>query len=150
MFLMIYSISWSNFSVWLLLLLELLENMCMIIVSLSGFVVINFEINIIFLIKPFSCMTKRSRQKFQCLQNKNNFQSEIKRFFFPFSKGSTCRKFSQTRQCNFKTKNSQQTVQLTPIFKKSWITYLFCFNLVHVGTIRTYQSRSFHQLSTSL
>ena len=32
--------------------------------------VINFEINLIFLTKPFICMTKKSGQNFKCLANK--------------------------------------------------------------------------------
>ena len=53
MFLILYSINWPNFSVWLPLLHEILSNMCITIVCQSGCDVIKFEINIIFLIKPF-------------------------------------------------------------------------------------------------
>ena len=35
--------------------------------------VIKFEINIIFLIKPFFYMTKKSRQKFKDLENEKTF-----------------------------------------------------------------------------
>ena len=35
--------------------------------------VMNFEINLIFLIKPFFCMTKMSRQKFKYLEKKQSF-----------------------------------------------------------------------------
>ena len=40
------------------------------IVCFSGFNVISFEINLIFLMKLFLCMTKTSRQKFKYLENK--------------------------------------------------------------------------------
>ena len=35
--------------------------------------VINFEINLIFLIKPFFYMTKKSRQKLKYLENDKSF-----------------------------------------------------------------------------
>ena len=45
------SINWSNFMVWLFLLCELLGNMCIGIVGKPGCDVMNFEVNLIFLIK---------------------------------------------------------------------------------------------------
>ena len=50
MFLMLYSINWSNFIAWLPLLVEILGNMCIATVRYPGCDVIHFEINIIFLI----------------------------------------------------------------------------------------------------
>ena len=35
--------------------------------------VTKFEINLFFLIKPFFCMNKKSRQKFKYLENEKNF-----------------------------------------------------------------------------
>ena len=53
-FLLLYSIIfWPNFISWLSLLYEILGNMCIAIGFLPGCDVINFEINLIFLIKPF-------------------------------------------------------------------------------------------------
>ena len=61
-FLMLYSINWPNFIIWLfLLLLEILINMCIAIVCEPGCNVINFEINLIFLIQSFFYMTPKSR-----------------------------------------------------------------------------------------
>ena len=51
-FLMLYSINWSNFIVWLPLLLQILGNMCIAIVCQPGCDVMNFKINMIFVIKP--------------------------------------------------------------------------------------------------
>ena len=48
-------------------------NMCIATVCYSGCDVINFKINIIFLVKPFSYMTKQSKQKFKYLENKKGF-----------------------------------------------------------------------------
>ena len=50
-FLLLYSITLPSFIVWLLC--EILGNMCIAIASEPGCDVINFEINLIFLIKPF-------------------------------------------------------------------------------------------------
>ena len=43
--------------------------------------VINFEINLIFRIKSFFYMTKKSRQKLKYLQNKKSFQVNMKSIF---------------------------------------------------------------------
>ena len=43
------------------------------IVCFPGCDVINFEINLIFLIKPFFYMTKKSRQKFKYFENGKSF-----------------------------------------------------------------------------
>ena len=47
----------------------------------------NFEINLIFLIKPFINITEHSRQKFKCLVNQKSFQGEKKKDFSSFLKG---------------------------------------------------------------
>ena len=66
-FLMLYFISWSNFIVWLSLLLEISGNMGIAIVCYPA------EIHLSFLIKPFSYMTKHSEQKLNCLKNETSF-----------------------------------------------------------------------------
>ena len=43
------------------------------IVYFPGWDVINFEINLIFLIKVFSYETKKSKQKFKYLENEKSF-----------------------------------------------------------------------------
>ena len=48
-------------------------NMCLATICFPGYDVIYFEINFIFLIKPFLYMTKKSRQK---LENENSFCGE--------------------------------------------------------------------------
>ena len=48
-------------------------NMCIAIVSFPGCDVVNFEIDLIFLINPFFYMNKKSRQKFKYLENKKFF-----------------------------------------------------------------------------
>ena len=51
MFLMLYSINKPNFIAWFPLLLEILGNMCIAIVCEPGCDVMNFDINLIFLIE---------------------------------------------------------------------------------------------------
>ena len=72
MFLKLYSINWPNFIAWLHLLLEMLVNMCISINCQPGCDVIDLEINLILLIKPFSCMIKKSKQKFKYLENEKS------------------------------------------------------------------------------
>ena len=81
MFLMLHSTNWANFIVWLPLLLEILGNMCITIVCKPCCVVNKFVIDLIFLIELFSCMTKKSRQKFKYLENEKSFWGEIKSIF---------------------------------------------------------------------
>ena len=63
---------------------------------------IDFEINLIFLIKPFSYTTKKSRQKFKYLENERSFHREIKSIFHHFYKTFSCQKLHQTLECAFK------------------------------------------------
>ena len=72
LFLMSYSINWTNFVVWLPLILEILGNVYIAIVCFPGYDIINFEIIFIFLIKPFSYMQKNWRQKFKYLENEKS------------------------------------------------------------------------------
>ena len=58
---MLRSIKWPNIIAWLPFL-EALVNRCIAFVSEPGCDVINFEINLIFLIKPFFDITEKSRQ----------------------------------------------------------------------------------------
>ena len=72
-FLVLYSINWPNFIAWLPILLEILGIMSIAIVCFPGFDVLNFEIKLIFLIKPFFYLIKNSIQKFKYLENQKNF-----------------------------------------------------------------------------
>ena len=73
MFLMLYSINWPNFIVWWPLHLEILDSMCIAVICFLGCVVINYEINLIFLIKLFFYKTKMSRQKIKYLENGKSY-----------------------------------------------------------------------------
>ena len=61
-----------------------MENMCVVVICFPGCDVINLEINLIFLIKPFFFMSKISRQKFKDLDNEKSFRGEIKSIFNRF------------------------------------------------------------------
>ena len=96
MFLMLYSINWSNFIVWLPLLLEIMDSICVALVVFPVCDVINFKINLIFLIEPIFYMTENPRQKSKFLENKNNFQGEIESIFHLFKRAFSCQKLSKT------------------------------------------------------
>ena len=70
---MLYSVNWQNIIVWLPLLFEISGNMWIVIVCYPVCDVINFEIYLSFLTKPFSYMTKYSEQKFKYLKNEKSF-----------------------------------------------------------------------------
>ena len=54
--------------------------MRIVIASLLGCSVRNFEINLSFPVKPFSHVTKKSEQKFEYLTNENIFKMKWKAF----------------------------------------------------------------------
>ena len=72
-FLMLYSINWPHFTVWLPLLLDRLGNMSIAIICCPICDVINFENNHSFLIKSFFHINKKSEQKFDYLKNGKSF-----------------------------------------------------------------------------
>ena len=56
-------INWPNIILWLPLLREIFGNMCIAIVCFPGCDVINLEIKLIFLIKPFSLHDQKVKTK---------------------------------------------------------------------------------------
>ena len=62
-FLMLYSVNWPNLITWLPLLLEKLRNMCIAIVCYPGCDVMDFEINLIFLIETFFLHNQKVQTK---------------------------------------------------------------------------------------
>ena len=63
-------------------------------ICFPGCDIINFEVNLIFLIKPIFNKTKKSRQKCKYLENKKSFYGEIKNIFHHFQKDSIVAKNS--------------------------------------------------------
>ena len=67
----LYSTTWPHSIVWLSSLLEILGNMCIvIIICFPVYDAIQLEINLNFLIKQFFQITKKLGQKFKYLKNK--------------------------------------------------------------------------------
>ena len=83
---MLHSINRPSFTAWLSLLLEILVSMRLPVVCWPGCDVIDFEIDLIFLIKSFFYMTRNSRQKFNILRTIKAFQGN-KKYFSSFLKG---------------------------------------------------------------
>ena len=59
------------------------------------------KLALFFLIKPFRCMIKKSRQKLRYLENKKSFWGERKSIFHHFWRVFNCQKLSQTWECDF-------------------------------------------------
>ena len=72
-FLILYFIKWPNFIAWLPLCLEILGNMCIVIIICSVWDVINFKIVHGLFIKSFFYICKISGQKSKYLKNEGNF-----------------------------------------------------------------------------
>ena len=70
----------------MLLLLEILGNMCIVIICLPVCDVVDFKNNLSFIIKPFSYLTKKAEQKFKHLKNGKGFSHEIKSLFHYFER----------------------------------------------------------------
>ena len=101
MFLILHSINWPYFIVWVPLLLEILGNVyynCLLTKLWRH----KMWSELIFLDKPFCYMTKRSRQKLKYLENKKSFSGEIKSIFHHLQRAFSCQKLSQTWGCTFK------------------------------------------------
>ena len=74
--------NWPNLIVWLPLLHQILGNTCIVIVCWSGCDVINFEINLIFLIKPYSSIWTKSQDKnLNVLRTQRAFNMKLKASF---------------------------------------------------------------------
>ena len=69
---------YQNLIFWLALCLEILDNVCIVIIYFPVYVFTNVEVNLSFRIKPFSYMNKKSGQNFK------SFYHEIKSVFHHF------------------------------------------------------------------
>ena len=95
LFLSLYSIDWPNFIVWLPLHREILGSMCVITVYWPGCDVVNFEIKLLLLIKPFFLLDQKVKTK----RKRKEILRWIKSIFYQFSRAFSCQKFSQTWDC---------------------------------------------------
>ena len=89
LFLKLNSINWPSFIAWLPLLLEILVNRCIAIVCWPGCDVIEFEIDLIFLIKPFSYMLslKNIKTKILISWERKELLTWNEKYFASFLKG---------------------------------------------------------------
>ena len=115
MFLIFYYFSWLNSIVLLPSHSNRMGNMSIAVVCFPGSDVINVKTNLIFLIKPFFYMTKKSKD---ILRTKGDFKvkqnaffvilkglSKIKCIFHHLKRAFSCQKLSQTWECFFMFKN---------------------------------------------
>ena len=86
--------------------------MCIIIVCSTGCGVINFEINLIFLIKPLFLYDQKSTQKFKNLENEKSFYNKINSIFHHFSKV-----FTEANKTTFLEDESPTLITLTAMSK---------------------------------
>ena len=77
-FFMLYPVIWTNFTIWLVLTIEKLGKVTIVIICIPICDVIDFEINISFLVKPFFTWPKKSGQLL--IWNKKHFPSFLKGF----------------------------------------------------------------------
>ena len=81
-FLLFYFINWLDFSGWLCLLCEILYNMWFRTVCWSGCDIINFNINLIFLIKPLFLHDQKVKTKIQISWERKEFLRRNKKHLF--------------------------------------------------------------------
>ena len=105
MCLMLRTINWPNFIVWLSLLLEILGNMCIAIVcDVWGCDVINLKLNLSFKSSRFSTCPKIQDKNFKYLEREKSIKDKIKSIFHHFQRVFSFQNLSQTWQSPFKTK----------------------------------------------
>ena len=93
-FLFLYSTNWPNFTVWLLLVLEILSKIFVVIICYPVCDFINFEISLSFLMNPIFNIIKNSGQKW--LKNEKSLYHEIRSIFHHFWSG-----FIEANKSNF-------------------------------------------------
>ena len=80
-YLTLYFINWLNFITWQPLFLEILSNICIVIICCWFHDVINFEINHGFLIKPSFYITKTQDKNVNISRTKKTFNMKWKLVF---------------------------------------------------------------------
>ena len=84
------------FSCYILLIDQITLSDCLYFSKYWATYVLQLFFILIFLIKLFCYLTKKSIQKFKCLENKKSFWGEIKSIFNHFQSAFNCQKLSQT------------------------------------------------------
>ena len=105
-FFMLHSMNWPNFIVWLPLLHEILDYMCITIIYWPGYDVMKFEINLTFLTMPFYYMTKKKvKTKTEISWERKELLGWNKNHFSSLLKGFQLLKISQTWEYAFEDEN---------------------------------------------
>ena len=94
-FLMLYFTNWPKSIAWLSLLLEILGNMCVVIICCPICDVISLGINLSFFIKPFFYITEKARQD----QDRKELLTVS--IFYYFYRAISCQKSYQTWEWAF-------------------------------------------------
>ena len=115
---------WLNFITWLPLHCEILGNMCIAIICRPGYDIMNFEVKLIFLIKPFYLHDQNLVTKTKYLRYLRKI-NEIKNVFHHFQ-----RAFNQANNTNFLEGESATFFFVVIFFKKNWLNVFYQSNLV--------------------
>ena len=83
----LYSLNWPNFIIWLPLFFAVMSNICIVIVCFPCYDVINFKDELNFLIKPFFFKTKNSGQKILISRDQRELLRWNRTHFSKFLKG---------------------------------------------------------------
>ena len=87
LFLLFYAINWWNFFAWLPLFLEIVSNMCIVVVWFAGCDVINFEINLHSNEAIFPTWPKSQDKSFNIFRMTRAFKVKTRKHFSSFLKG---------------------------------------------------------------
>ena len=94
-FVLLYFINWPNFIVWLLLLCEIFDNMCLAIVCKPSCDAMNFEVNLILLIKSFFLHDQNVVTKTKISSERKELLRWNKKAFFIIPKGLSIKQITQ-------------------------------------------------------
>ena len=129
---MLYSINWPHCLI--VFLLEILINMCIAIVCEPGLDVIKFEISLVFLMKLFSYMTKKSEKNPEISWEWKELLKRNKKHFSSILKGFSCQNLSKTWECAFKIMN-RTTPPKTQAYQISLQAYIEILNSFIPGSV---------------
>ena len=118
-FLNLYSIKWPNFIIWLPVRLEILGNMCTVIIWFPVGGIINFETSLSLLIWFFSFMTNLN------IVRKKKFLRWIWKYFFIFKRFSAARGYLRSEGGPIKVDIVKKRILWLIIYSRMF--YLFIF-----------------------
>ena len=129
---MLYSINWPNYIFWMPLLLEISGNARIVIVCFPSCNVMNFETFLSFLIKPFSYMTKKSKQMLKYRNDEKSFWGEIKSILHHFKGLSVARSCCRPKSAPLKANTLTNLFIRTPSSLSSRLYKMRSTNAYHL------------------